>query len=495
MGRDIDATAFTAEDRARYRDKVKADLAALAQLVAQGRLRSGGAQMGLEMELYLVDDAGAAAPRNADLLERLPGGAVQTELAKFNAEIDLVPRALSANVLASAEDSLSAALAKVRAAAAELGIGVVEIGILPTLTHDDLTLEHISANPRYRALNDAIVAARGEHLSIRIEGSETLATTASSILFEAACTSLQLHLAVEPHDFARFWNAAQAASAPLVAAAANSPLFLGRRLYHETRLPLFTQAIDTRPEELSRQGVRPRVWFGERWISEGMFELFDENVRYFPALLPLCFEEDPLAVLAIGKVPELPELALHNGTVYRWNRPVYAVVGDTPTVRIENRVLPAGPTPVDAIANAAFFYGLVRSLADADPPVWRHLSFDSAAANLEAAARDGLGATLAWPGAGPSTPVATLISDLLLPAARAGLARWGIDPGDADRYLGIIADRVASGRNGAAWQLAELDTLTDGPVDAAASAALLARYRACAETGAPVHTWPLSGAG
>ncbi len=493
MGRDIDATAFTAEERARYRDKVKADLAALAQLVAQNRLRAGGPAMGMEMELYLIDDGGRPAPRNAEVLERLPSTHFQTELARFNLEVDLDPRPLPGVGLAEAQAELAGAVSEVEAAAAELGVGVLPIGILPTLAESDLTLDSLSANPRYRALNDAIMAARGEDLTIRIEGTDTLATTSSSILFEAACTSLQLHLDVAPRDFARYWNAAQAAAAPLVAAGANSPLLLGRELHHETRIALFQQAIDTRPEELSRQGVRPRVWFGERWLSEGMFELFDENVRYFPALLPLCFEEDPLAVLAVGKVPELPELALHNGTIYRWNRPVYAVNDGVPTVRIENRVLPAGPTSVDAIANAALFYGLVRGLADAEPPVWRHMSFEAAETNFYAAARDGLDAQIYWPGHGARVPVTELLTRHLLPLARAGLAHWGVSDRDAEHYLDIIAGRALTGRNGASWQIAAHRRLREQQGLAAPQAAseLVRRYAKHAATGEPVHTWEL----
>ena len=257
------------------------------------------------------------------------------------------------------------------------------IGILPSLRRRDIGAHTISANPRYRLLNDEIVAARGEELRISIDGRERLLAYADHILPEAACTSVQCHLQVSPDMFAGYWNAAQAIAGIQVAVGANSPYLFGRELWRETRITLFEQATDTRSEELKRQGVRPRVWFGERWISS-VTDLFEENLRYFPALLPLCEDEDPAAVLDRGETPSLAELALHNGTVYRWNRPVYGVADGKPHLRVENRVLPAGPTLADVLANAAFYYGLVHELAETDPPVWSQMPFAAAAANLGA---------------------------------------------------------------------------------------------------------------
>jgi hypothetical protein len=210
---------------------------------------------------------------------------------------------------------------------------------------------------------------------------------------------VQLHLQVSPEDFAHYWNAAQAIAGVQVALAANSPFLFGRQLWQETRITLFEQATDTRPDELKQQGVRPRVWFGERWITS-VFDLFEENIRYFPALLPICEDEDPQAELDRGVSPQLAEMSLHNGTVYRWNRPVYAVVDGKPHLRVENRVLPAGPSVADVMANAAFYYGLVRSLAESQRPVWTQMSFTTAAENLHEAARYGLDAQLYWPGLG-----------------------------------------------------------------------------------------------
>jgi hypothetical protein len=365
------------------------------------------------------------------------------------------------------------------------------VGILPSLRDVDIGEDAISANPRYKLLNDQIMAARGEELRISIDGAEPLLTYADSILAEAACTSVQCHMQIGPESFASYWNAAQAVAGIEVAVGANSPYLLGHELWRETRIPLFEQATDTRAQELRCQGVRPRVWFGERWITS-VFDLFEENIRYFPALLPLCEDEDPAAVLDRGEIPDLAEMSLHNGTIYRWNRPVYGVVDGKPHLRVENRVLPAGPSVADVIANAAFYYGLLRALAEAQRPVWTQMSFGAAAENLREAARRGIDAKLYWPGLG-EVPVAELVLRRLLPLARDGLVRWAMSPAHADRLLGIIEQRCLIGRNGAAWQIATARKLEDGSALERPEILRLMtqRYIEHMHTNAPVHTWPV----
>jgi hypothetical protein len=273
--------------------------------------------------------------------------------------------------------------------------------------------------------------------------------------------------------------------------AANSPFFCGKELWRETRIVLFEQATDTRPEELKSQGVRPRVWFGERWATS-IFDLFEENVRYFPALLPVCDDEDPEATLERGDVPRLSELRLHNGTIYRWNRPIYDVVRDQPHLRVENRVLPAGPTVVDILANAAFYYGLLRVIAEDERPVWTQMSFSAAEENFHAGARDGIDARVYWPGIG-EVPVAELVLRRLLPAAREGLVAWGVDPTDVDRLLGHIERRCVLLRNGASWQSQTFHRLYDdrGVERGDALREMTRRYREHMHSNEPVHAWPL----
>jgi hypothetical protein len=349
----------------------------------------------------------------------------------------------------------------------------------------------LSENPRYRLLNEQIFAARGEDLRIAVDGVDRLRTYADTITPEAACTSTQFHLQVAPDEFAGYWNAAQAIAGVQVALAANSPFLFGKELWRETRIPLFEQATDTRPEEIKVQGVRPRVWFGERWITS-VFDLFEENVRYFPALLPLCENEDPRETLDGGDTPDLSELTLHNGTIYRWNRPVYAVTHGKPHLRVENRVLPAGPTVADTLANGAFYYGLTRALVDEERPVWSRMSFQAAEDNLHAAARHGIDALLYWPGMG-EVPVAELVLRRLLPLAHRGLEVSGMDSAWREPLLGIIEQRCVTGRNGAVWQ-AEMYHHIDATsrVDHHEALRLMTRqYLDYMHLNAPAHTWPV----
>jgi hypothetical protein len=423
------------------------------------------------------------------VLELIADEDFQTELGQFNVEINIPPRSLAAGVFADLEDCVRADLNAAEQAARGAHVHLLMTGIMPTLTPELLNREALSANPRYALLNEQIFAARGEDLQISIEGVERLSLFADSIAPEAACTSVQLHQLVDPAAFGPHWNAAQAIAGFQLAIGANSPFFFGRELWRETRIALFEQATDTRPEELKAQGVRPRVWFGETWITS-IFDLFEENVRYFPSLLPVCDDEDPQAVLDQGGAPSLQELRLHNGTIYRWNRPVYDVVRGRPHLRVENRVLPAGPTVVDTLANAAFYYGLVRVLVDDERPVWSRMSFAAAEDNFHSGARNGIDARLYWPGVGEA-PAGELVLRKLLPMAREGLSRWGVDAVDADRLLEIVERRCVLGINGAAWQAAAFHRLYERLDRPDALREMTVRYRELMHSNDPVHTWPL----
>src|SRR6201986_5139993 len=491
MGREIQAMKFSGEDRRVYREKVRRSLDALARMLREHLFEDNPASVGQEIELNLVDSQAIPSMRNADVLDAIADPAWGVELGQFNLEINVPPRRLAGDALAELEqvirDDLNAGDAKARST----GTRVVMVGILPTLRKQDMHLGTLTASDRFRVLNEQIFAARGEDLAISIDGAENLLTHTDSIPPEAACTSLQLHLQVSPESFANYWNAAQAAAAVQVALGANSPFLFGRQLWHETRITLFEQATDTRPDELKEQGVRPRVWFGERWITS-VFDLFEENLRYFPALLPICEDEEPLAVPDQGAFPQLAEMSLHNGTIYRWDRPIYDNAGGTPHLRVENRVLPAGPTIADVVANAAFYYGLVRSLAEAQRPIWTQMSFTTAAENLHEAARNGLDAHLYWPGVG-DTPVSELILRRLLPLAREGLGQWGVEAECADRLLGIIEQRCLTGQNGAAWQIATVDRLSasNGTDRREALRQMTLRYIERMHSNEPVHSWPV----
>ena len=493
MGQDVAVRRFSREDRQRYRQKVRSCLDVFARMLAEAKFDPEQRSFGLEIELNLTNEAGDPALVNAKVLEAIADAAFQTELGQFNVEINIPPRLLEGGVFTELEESVRASLNQAEDKARPAGGHMMLIGILPTVTEDHLNAEAFSSNPRYKLLNEQIFAARGEDLEIAIAGVERLSTLADTIAPEAACTSVQLHQQVEPEAFASHWNAAQAIAAVQVAVGANSPFFFCKELWRETRIALFEQATDTRPEELKAQGVRPRVWFGERWITS-IFDLFEENVRYFPALLPVCEPEDPEETLERGDVPELAELRLHNGTVYRWNRPIYDVVRGRPHVRVENRVLPGGPTVVDILANAAFYYGLVRMLTEDERPVWSQMSFSAAEENFHRAAREGIEAQVYWPGIG-ELPVVELVLRRLLPLAHEGLERAGIVRSDRERLLAVVERRCVTQRNGATWQSATFHHLYDerGLDRLDALREMTVRYRDHMHANEPVHDWPVPG--
>jgi hypothetical protein len=492
MGTEVSAASFSREQRQKYREKVRLSLDVFERMLAHSQFEFDREMTGMEIELNLVDSEYRPKLDNAAVLEAIESADYQTELARYNIEFNVSPRTLDGTKALDLEADLRASLNAAERKANEVGAHILMIGILPTVMPEHFQGDWISANTRYQALNDAVLAARGEDIYLEMEGpsGERLDRYADSLAPESACTSMQLHLQVDPNGFASYWNAAQVLAGPQLGVGANSPFFFAKQLWHETRIELFSQAADTRAVELKNQGVRPRVFFGERWVTS-IFDLFEENVRYFPALLPEISDEDPLAVLQEGKVPQLAELRLHNGTVYRWNRPIYDIVGGRPHLRVENRVLPAGPSIIDTMANAAFYYGALKMLAQEDRPVWTKMSFVGAEENFFAGARDGIESRLYWPGRG-EVPVPELVLRQLLPMAHEGLRQWGVAREVRDRYLSVIEGRCLSGRNGASWQIETTQRLEERGLDRQeALRQMLISYAENMHANEPVHTWPV----
>jgi gamma-glutamyl:cysteine ligase YbdK (ATP-grasp superfamily) len=488
VGKEVKRTTYNRAHRQEYCRKVQLCLNVFESMLAQSSFEFDHPLTGMEIECNLVDGNYQPAMSNQNVLAAIADPAYQTELGAYNIEFNVPPRPLAGNAGAELEADVRASLNVAETKANVGGAHIVMIGILPTLMPEHLAAGWMSESTRYQALNDSIFTARGQEIQIDITGPEPLTLNSASIAAASACTSVQLHLQVSPADFANYWNAAQVLAGPQLALGANSPYFLGHQLWSETRIDLFTQATDTRPDELKTQGVRPRMWFGERWITS-IFDLFEENVRYFTPLLPEVSNEDPVAVLAAGRTPQLAELRLHNGTVYRWNRPVYDVVDGRPHLRVENRVLPAGPTIIDMLANSAFYYGLLRTLSEEDRPLWTKMSFAAARQNFLKAARHGMQAKLYWPGLG-EVGTEELVLGQLLPMADEGLTRWGVATKVRDRFLGVIEGRARTGRNGAAWQVSTVQALQErGMPRPAALAEMLRRYCDHMHANEPVHTW------
>ncbi|MCH7813609.1 MAG: CBS domain-containing protein, partial [Planctomycetes bacterium] len=389
------------------------------------------------------------------------------------------------------ERELTERIKTVQAAAGRYDAKAVLVGILPTLRKSDLDLTNMAPVPRYHALNEALKRLRGDAFEFNVAGQDELIVKHDSVMLEACNTSCQMHFQVGADEFARLYNIAQAVAGPVLAAAVNSPLLFGQRLWKETRIALFQQAIDTRTPGHQVQERIARVSFGNEWVSESVLEILQEDVARFRVILGVDIDEDAFEVLDRGGVPKLGALQIHNSTVYRWNRPCYGICQGRPCLRIENRVLPAGPTVLDEVANAAFWFGLMSGVVAKFDDITQVMSFDTAKENFLAAAKLGLDAHMTWVD-GHKLPAQELICDRLLPLAHNGLEKAGIAGEDIDRYLSVIRRRVGSGRTGSHWMLESLSELRGQGTRSEQLAALVAASHAHQADGKPVHEWPLA---
>jgi gamma-glutamyl:cysteine ligase YbdK (ATP-grasp superfamily) len=491
MGTSIDREAFDEADDAPFLQRLEQCLSTLGELLERPGFGAGPATLGAELELSLVNDAARPLLHNQAVRAAADDSRVTVELDRFNLELNATPTSLIGRPFATLDEELRRLLERVADAAQAYGGRPVLVGILPTLRRADLGTRTISDLPRYRALNNRLRRLRHNPFRLRISGTDPLELCSDDVALEGAATSFQVHLRVDPADFTRTYNAVQAATAPVLAVAGNSPILLGHRLWEETRIPLCKQSIDDRDGRDLRRRVA-RVGFGTGWLRGGPLELFAEGVRLHQPLLPVLGDHDERAGLGDTSVPPLEELRLHQGTVWRWNRAVYDPASGG-HLRIEMRALPSGPTVIDMLANAALLVGLSLRLADRDPSWTRVLSFERAEHNFYRAAQYGLAAELAWPlghGGRLGTWLAAELVLELLPAARDGLVRAGVAASEADRLLEVIAARVTSGQTGAAWQRCTLAALEPRLGRERALAAMLRRYLEYGAGGQPVHSWP-----
>jgi hypothetical protein len=491
VGLRIERDRFEESDYERFSERLAECLEALRRLLERPGFGSGPASLGGEVELFLVDAAARPLPLNLAVLAETVDPRVTVELDRFNLECNLRPALMAGHPFTALERELEDALAEVRRAARAHGGRVALVGILPTLTPGDLQSGAMTDLPRYRALSAGLQRLRRAPFEVHIDGPDPLRVSCNDVTFEGANTSLQVHLRVEPGEFSALYNAVQLATAPALAVACNSPTFLGHRLWEETRVALFKQAVDDRSEPERRRN-EARVSFGSAWVAQGALELFADSVARFEPLLPVLGDESPLACVCAGGVPRLDEVRLHQGTVWRWNRAIYdpAAGGH---LRIEMRALPSGPTVLDMMANAAFLVGLSLGLAPQVDEWLRDFPFERAHSNFYRAAQLGLAAELAWPRGPGEPPVPTPARELivsLLPVARRGLAQAGVERAESERLLGVIAARAETGRTGARWQALTLASCeARGAGRGAALAEMLARYLERSESGNPVHTW------
>ncbi len=468
------------------------DVRALERLLETDRIERGVRRIGAEQEMFLVDSSLHAAPVVMQVLEEANDPMLTTELAQFNIEANLDPLLFGNDCLSQMEKGLTGIIGKVRNAAAKFDADVLLVGILPTLRKSDLGLDKMTPKQRYYELNRVMCRQRGGEFHVLIKGLDQLEITHDSVMLESANTSFQIHFQVSPEEFAKLYNVAQAVTAPVLAAATNSPVLLGNRLWAETRIALFERSVDTRTSIHTARGYRPRVHFGDSWVKESILELFREDITRQRAVLSIETDDDALAIVEGGGAPHLKALRLHNGTVYRWNRPCYGVNEEgIAHLRIENRVLPAGPTVVDEVANAAFFFGLMASVVEEHQPVHELMEFDTAKRNFFAAARAGLNAQFTWLD-GRTHTASNLILSHLLPLARQGLEATGINSEDVSRYLDVIQERVERERSGSQWAFDSLMSMGDSGTPNLRHRQLTASMLANQHENTPAHNWPLA---
>ncbi|MCA9733383.1 CBS domain-containing protein [candidate division KSB1 bacterium] len=477
-----------------FENNLLQDVRALEYMQKKGMFETGVSRIGAEQELVIIDKLGRPSPVNLKILDILKDEKFTTELGVFNLEFNLDPLPFSGDSLRTMEKQLVLNSKKVADVARQFNSDVTLVGILPTLLQSDLTLDKMTPKPRYKALNDALSRLRGsQHFESNVRGIDELYIKHDNVMLEAANTSFQVHFQVSPEDFSCYYNVAQLITGPMIAIAANSPIFLGKRLWQETRIALFQQSIDTRTHPLYQRHGMARVSFGTDWVRESAIELFKEDITRFRVMLGLEEHEDAFEILKNGGIPNLKALQMHNSTIYRWNRPCYGITGGKPHYRIENRVFPSGPTPLDEVANASLWLGLINQMASECKDISVYMNFDDAKGNLIAAAREGLGAQFKWL-KGKKIPVRELILEELLPMAEQGLRSAQITEEDINYYLGIINERVKRNQTGAEWMLTSFSKLKEKEsIDKCLSTIVLEMAKK-QKRNQPVHTWKLAKA-
>ncbi len=467
------------------------ELQALEAMLEKGMIESGKRRIGAEQEMFIINRAHKPALMALDILERIEDGRFTHEIGLFNLEANLSVQAMAGDSLRRMEDEAQEIYRIARETAAEVDCDIALVGILPTLSRENLGLDSMVPTVRYKALNDALIGLRGDDFQFTINGIDQLNVKHGNVMLEACNTSFQIHFQTGPDEFVQLYNIAQAVTGPLMAAAVNSPILLGRRLWHESRIAVFEHSIDARSEAHQARGLKPRVHFGDRWLDESVVEIFKEDIARFRVLLTTETEDDPLGMVEAGEAPKLNALRLHNGTVYRWNRPCYGVHNGIPHLRIENRVIPAGPTVIDEMANAAFFFGMMSGMAAKYEDIREVLNFDDVKANFLDAARDGIRAQMNWMDDSQVT-AQELILEELLPLAADGLQQSGIDQDDIDRYLGVIEERVSLRRTGSRWLLESMQNMNEqGTLDQRLRC-LVSNMVDQQSTGQPISSWELA---
>jgi CBS domain-containing protein/gamma-glutamylcysteine synthetase len=488
MGQQKLSIAKDPETRKRFLKHLLHDVEAIEQMLKDGMFESGVSRIGAEQEFCLVNKYYRPSLHALEILEKIDDPHFTSELARYNLEINLDPFELNEGCLSKMETHLNTLIKKAQEAAATLDEKIILAGILPSIDFRAVQTEYMTPKPRYEALSNIMAELRGEDFELNITGVDELILTHHNILFEACNTSFQCHLQVEPEEFADMYNWAQMLSGPVLSVCANSPLLIGKQLWAETRIPLFQQSIDTRGKGYHLREREQRVTFGNRWIT-GIGDVYKNDIARHTILFLTDIKKDSLEVLKKGKIPKLEALQLHNGTIYKWNRPCYGVTNGVPHMRIENRYIPSGPTVLDEISNLAFWVGLMSNMPDKIRGNWDSIPFEEAKENFYKAAMWGIQSGMVWDNELMSAR--RLILDHLLPMAREGLEKKKISHSEIDRYLSVIEARASGYATGARWQVKSYRKLKKSLERDEATVALTAIMYNRKQSGKPVHEWEL----
>jgi CBS domain-containing protein len=465
------------------------DIKALELIIENDKFEKGITRIGAEQEIALIDSSFRPVNTAQDILGVLRNDhKITNELPLFNLEVNLSPLELTGNCLSAMEDELKTELRKIYDAAKKFKSKPVLVGILPTIRQSDLTMDNMTPNPRYFALNKVLTEMRGSEYDFRIQGTDELITKLDSIMFECCNTSFQVHYQVSADDFISAYNWAQVVAAPALAVATNSPLLLGKRLWRETRIAIFQQSTDTRRNLGFLREQEARVYFGTDWARNSVTDIFKEDVARHPVLIASDIQRDSVDMVRNDEVPVLKALRLHNGTVYKWNRPCYGIHNGIPHLRIENRVLPSGPSVIDEIANAAFWIGMMHGMPDEYRNISEKFEFDQARTNFYKVAQMGMGTAFRWID-GKTYNAQDLVLREMLPIAREGLKKARVDADDISTYLDIIEERTTTGNTGSQWILDSFNTLKREGTQDEAVVALTAGMVRRQRKNIPVHRW------
>ena len=477
------------EEKRSYTRHLLEDIRALEKMIQNGMFETDIQRIGAEQELSLVGGDWRPAMVYDQVLDTVQDDHFTTELGRFNVEINLDPHVFKGSCFSDMHAQLEDLVAKAKSAAIQHGAHIILTGIVPTLGPDQLQFKYMTPNPRYEALNSIMKGKRNADFELNIVGIDELITSHPNILFEACNTSFQVHYQLSPENFVQRFNWAQAIAGPVLATVANSPLLMGKRLWAETRIALFQQSIDTRNTTYLKRDIEPRVTFGKEWLKDSVVELYRDSVSRYNLLFAPDNQEDSLEMLDKGYIPKLKALCMHSGTVYMWNRVCYGISStEKPHLRIENRYIPAGPTTLDEMANAALWLGLMAGMPDNMANVDELMDFEDARYNFFNAARTGLESNFKW--LGKTISAKDLMLTRLLPWAYEGLRKMEIDEHDIDRYLTVITERVTYKRNGASWMLENFNELGEKSTPLEASVSLTRLLHQMENLGKPVHKWP-----